>query len=138
MAIALTTAARNAGIGAIAALIDAGAGAGTIKVYTGASPGPNTGVGGATLLATFTLDATAAFGSPSTGVVTLDVSPAITTTGAAAGTAGFFRAADSTGASVLDGSVTATGGGGDLELNTTTVSVGLSLEITSGTLTQPQ
>lgn len=137
MAIALTTAARNAGIDAIAGLVDAGPAGGTIKIYTGASPGPNTAVTG-TLLATFTLDATRAFAAAATGVVTLDVSPAITTTGVAAGTAGYFRMADSTGTAVLDGTVTATGGGGDLELNTTTISSGLTLEITSGTLTQPQ
>jgi hypothetical protein len=33
--------------------------------------------------------------------------------------------------------VTATGGGGDLTLNSTTVSVGVDVEITSGTITMP-
>lgn len=137
MAIALATAARNAACDAIVDLLDAGAGAPTIKIYTGASPGPNTAVTG-TLLATFTLDATAAFGNSATGTATLDVSPAITTTGLAAGTAGYFRAADSVPNGVFDGTVGATGSGADLELNTTTISVGLSLEITSGTITVPQ
>lgn len=137
MALAIATAARNAACDAVVDLLDAGAAAPTIKLYTGSSPGPNSAVTG-TLLATFTLDATAAFGAAATGVATLDVSPAITTTGAAAGTAGYFRAADSNANAVFDGTVTATGGGGDLELNTTTISVGLSLEITSGTVTMPQ
>lgn len=136
MALAISTAARNAAADAVGNLIDAGAGAGTIKVYTGSSPGPNAAETG-TLLATFTCQ-DPAFGAASTGVKTLDVTPAMTTTGLAAGTAGYFRVEDSTGANVFDGTVTATGGGGDLELNTTTISVGLSLEITSGTITMPQ
>lgn len=70
-------------------------------------------------------------------MATLDATPVLATTGLAAGTAGWFRMKDSTGATVLDGSATATGGGGDLQLNTTTVSVGLDLEITAGTVTMP-
>lgn len=135
MAIALATAARNAACNGIVDLADAGGGAGTIKVYTGSSPGPNTAVTG-TLLATFTLAATA-FGNASTGTATLASTPR-STTGAAAGTAGYFRMADSTGAAIMDGTVGATGSGADLELNTTTVSVGLALDITSGTITVPQ
>lgn len=136
MALALATATRNALINALTALIDAGAGAGTIKVYTGASPGPNAAVTG-TLLATFTLN-DPAFGAGAAGVATMDNTPVPTATGLAAGTAGYFRLEDSVGTDILDGSVTATGGGGDIELNTTTISVGLALEITNGTLTQPQ
>lgn len=136
MALAISTASRNAAADAIGNLVDAGAGAGTIKVYTGSSPGPNTAVTG-TLLATFTCQ-DPAFAAASTGVKTLDITPAMTTTGLAAGTAGYFRIQDSNAANVMDGTVTATGGGGDLQLNTTTISVGLSLEITSGTITMPQ
>lgn len=135
MTIALATATRTSMALGLLSAIDAGAGAATIKVYTGASPGPNAAVTG-TLLATFTCSDPSF--TESGGVLTLDITPAVTTTGLAAGTAGYFRIATSTPANVLDGNVTATGGGGDLELNTTTVSVGLSLEITSGTLTVPQ
>ena len=53
------------------------------------------------------------------------------TTRAHTGTASWFRLVDS------DGSVTATGGGGDLTLNTTTISIGLTVEITSGQITMP-
>lgn len=136
MAIALATATRDGMANAIATQADSGAGAATIKVYTGSSPGPNTAVTG-TLLATFTCQ-DPAFATSSSGTITLDITPAMTTTGLAAGTAGYFRLAASTPANVLDGTVTATGGGGDLELNTTTVSVGLALEITGGTVTVPQ
>lgn len=136
MAIALATATRDAMADAIATRADSGAGAATIKVYTGASPGPNTAVTG-TLLATFTCQ-DPAFAASSSGTITLDITPAMTTTGLAAGTAGYWRMASSTPGNVLDGTVTTTGGGGDLELNTTTVSVGLALEITGGTVTVPQ
>lgn len=135
MPLRIATTARNAACDAVVDLLDAGAGAGTIDVRTGAQPTTPNDAASGTLLATFTL-ADPAFGGAATGVATLQGIPR-STTGLAAGTAGYFRAMDSTGAAVMDGSVTATGGGGQLELNTTTVSVGVSLSITSGTITMP-
>ena len=136
MATRLPTAARNAACDAVVDLLDAGSGAGTIDVRTGSQPASANDAATGTLLATFTLQ-DPAFGAASTGVATLDVTPALTTTGLAAGDAGWFRAKDSAGNTVLDGSVTATGGGGQLTINTVTVSIGLDLEITSGTVTMP-
>lgn len=135
MATRISTAARNAAADAIADLADLGAGAGTIKVYTGSQPTTADDAEAGTLLATFTLS-DPAFGAAASGVVTLAGTP-LTTTGAAAGTAGWFRLEDSTGANIIDGSVTVTGGGGQLELNTTTISSGVNVEITAGTLTMP-
>ncbi|GAA2990703.1 hypothetical protein GCM10017559_08450 [Streptosporangium longisporum] len=135
MATRLPTAARNAAADAVVDLADAGAGAATIEIRTGSQPASANDAASGTLLATFTL-ADPAFGAASTGVATLAGTPR-TTTGVAAGTAGWFRLKDSTGATVLDGAVTATGGGGQLELNTTTISVGVNVEITSGTVTMP-
>lgn len=142
MTVRISTGARNAMATALGATVDGGSGAGKIRIYTGAQPAtPATSPSG-TLLLEYTLS-DPAFGSPATGVITLDVTPAVTATGVAAGTAGWFRILDSTeaagtGLGVLDGSVTATGGGGDMTLSTTTVSVGLSVEITSMTVTVPQ
>ena len=130
------TATQNAACDAIVDLADAGLGAATIDLRTGAQPASANGAATGTLLATFTC-ADPAFGAAVAGVATLDTTPALTTVGLAAGDAGWFRAKDSTGATVLDGSVTATGGGGDLTVNTITVSVGLSLSLTSGTITVP-
>lgn len=135
MAFRIPTAARNAACDAVVDLLDAGAGAATIEVRTGSQPASANDAASGTLLATFTL-ADPAFGGAASGVATLASAPR-TTTGAAAGTAGWFRAKDSTGATVFDGSVTATGGGGDLTLNTTTISIGLTVELTSGTVTMP-
>jgi hypothetical protein len=130
----IATATRNAAANAVTALVDAGPGAGTVNIRTGAQPAtandPETG----TLLATFTL-ADPAFGAAVAGVATLDATPVLSTVGLAAGTAGWFRMFDSTGATVLDGSVSTAGA--QLNLNTTTISIGLTVEITSGTLTMP-
>lgn len=142
MGLRLSTAARNAAAAAIVALIDGGSGAGVLRIYSGAQPaGPDTSPSG-TLLAEFTLS-DPAFGSPSTGVVTLDITPAVEDTSAnATGTAGYFRFCDSTeaagtGLGVIDGTVTATGGGGDLTLNTTSIVAGATVTVTSGTITMP-
>jgi len=135
MAIRLATAARNASADAVVDLVDGGAGAGTLKIYTGSvnGAGPGTDPAG-TLLATVVF-ADPAFGAAATGVASATDPAAVT--GAAAGTAGCFIVEDSTGANVFDGTVTATGGGGDLELSTTTISVGVTVDITGFTYTQP-
>lgn len=134
MTLTLATTARNAMADALVDLLDAGSGAGTIQIRSGTRPAdPNTAATG-TLLATVTL-ADPAFGSASTGVATL-ADPAPVTAGAS-GTATWFRALDSTGAAVMDGRVTATGGGGDLTLATTSLTSGLSVDITGGTITMP-
>ena len=134
MAIGLATSARNAMCDALVDLFDAGSGAGKIEIRDGTRPAtPNTAATG-TLLATVTL-IDPAFGSASSGAATL-ADPA-SVTGVAAGTATWFRGMDSNNAAVIDGNVTATGGGGDLTLSTTTISVGLTVDITGGTITVP-
>lgn len=141
MAVRINTAARNAAADAVANLVNGGTGAGVIRIYTGTQPAtPATSPTG-TLLAEFTLS-DPAFAAASSGSAALDVTPALTDQGLAAGTAGWFRILDSTeaagtGLGILDGNVTATGGGGDMTLNTTTISVGVDVEITSGSITMP-
>lgn len=134
MATRLPTASRNAACDAIVDRVDGGAGAGTLQVRTGAQPASANDAASGTLLATLTLN-DPAFGAASTGVATLDVDPELTATAVADGTAGWFRVLDSTGATVFDGSITATGGGGDLTLATTTITTGLTVRVTSGTFT---
>ncbi|GAA0494799.1 hypothetical protein Ade02nite_19710 [Paractinoplanes deccanensis] len=141
MAIRISTAARNAMATAAAALVDGGSSTGRLRLYTGSQPaGPGTAPTG-TLLAEITLN-DPAFGGPANGTVTANQSPALTGTGVAAGTAGWFRIVDSTeaagtGLGILDGSVSATGDDGECQLATTTISVGLTVTITSLTFTQP-
>jgi hypothetical protein len=125
----------------VAALVNGGSGAGKLRIYSGSQPAtPATSPSG-TLLLEVTLN-DPAFGSAASGVATADVDPALSGTGAAAGTAGYFRIVDSTeaagtGLGIIDGSVTATGGGGECQLSTTTISNGLAVSITSLTITAP-
>jgi hypothetical protein len=113
--------------------LDAGAAAGTLKIYSGSRPAtPDDAITG-TLLATVTC-ADPAFGASSSGVATL--SDPASVTAVATATATHFRAADSDGNPVFDGDVTATGGGGDLTLATTSITSGLSVDITGGTITE--
>jgi hypothetical protein len=134
MTLTLATTARTAMCDALVDLLDAGAGAGTIQIRSGTRPAnPNTTATG-TLLATVTLE-DPAFGAASSGAAT--VADPDSVTGVADGTATWFRALDSNSAAVFDGSVTATGGGGDLALATTTISTGLSVDVTGGTITVP-
>lgn len=136
MAIRLATSARNAAADAIADSVDIGSGAGTVKIYTAPRPATANTAPSGTLLATFTLN-DPSFGIASSGSAALVVSPTVSTTGVADGDAAWFRLADSTGATVLDGSVSASGGSGDLIMSTITVSTGLTLNLSSGSITMP-
>jgi hypothetical protein len=111
---------RNAALTAVIAAIDGGSGAGTIQIRTGASPGANNAATG-TLLATVTLI------DPSFGSVS----------SVATGTAAHCRVLDSSDNVIMDGTVTATGGGGDLTLASVAITSGQSVDVTGGTLTQP-
>ena len=131
----LATSARNAAVKGVTDLVDAGPAAGTIKVYDGSMPAtPATAVSGQTLLVTITLG-DPAFSAPSTGVAA-GADPAAVNA-AASGTATWCRVADSTGATVLDGDVTATGGGGFMTLSSTAITSGAPVDITSLQLTMP-
>jgi len=133
----LSNARRNAAAAGHTDALDSGTGPGLIRVYTGSQPaGPDTAITTQTLLAEFTL-ADPAFTAGATGVRTLDATPALATTGLAAGTAAWYRALSSDGVAHFDGTVSDEAGAGELKMNTTTVSVGLDLQITSGSLTQP-
>lgn len=133
MTIKISTAARNAACDAIVDLLDGGASFGKIRIYDGTQPaGPGTAISSQVLLAEFTLE-DPAFGSASTGVATLDATPILSTTGVAAGTATWFRALDSNNLAVLDGSAGTSGV--DLTLNTATISVGVTVECSAGTIT---
>jgi hypothetical protein len=137
----INTALRNAMADQVGATIDGGSGAGRLRIYTGSQPAtPATSPSG-TLLCEITLN-DPSMEAAASGVAALDVSPALSGTGVAAGTAGWARfltstEAAGTGLGVVDGSVTATGGGGDVTVATTTVSIGLTVSVTSASFTAP-
>ena len=134
MVIRLPTAVRNAAADAVVGRVDAGPAAGKLRIYSGAQPASANDAPSGTLLAEVTL-ADPAFGAAAAGSAALVDPPAVVAS--ANGTAGWFRVVDSTGATVMDGSVTVTGGGGDLQLASTSLTVGLSVDITGGSVTMP-
>jgi len=131
MTLAIADAIRNSMLDEITAAIDAGVSGGFLRVYDGVQPAKAGTV--TNLLAEMTFSVTS-FLAATGGSMTAN---AITdeTSAPAAGTATWFRIVDSSGAFVCDGTVTVTSGGGDLELNTVTISVGLVVSVTSCVLT---
>lgn len=131
MTIALSTTARNNMMDEIAALIDAGAGAGKLRIYNGTRPA--SGGTATTLLAELTL------GDPSFGASAGGVLTANSITGDASadstGTATWFRVVDSDDNFVIDGDVGTSGS--DLNLNTVSLSSGAAVDVTSFVLTAP-
>jgi hypothetical protein len=134
MAIRLAPAAASALADRLMALVDAGAGAGTLKVYTGTLPS-DLAVGTSTLLATFTLTDPAAAAAVS-GVATLDFDPDISATVAADGTAGWFLVEDSAAVDVFGG--TCGTSGADLNFSSVTWVTGGLVNLATGTVTMPQ
>lgn len=133
MAIGLDVPVRNALVDTAAGKFDAGPGAATIEIRTGGKPATPATAATGTLLATFTLN-DPSWGGASAGSATMDVSPTVTTNAVAAGTAGWFRAKDSTGATVLDG--TAGASGTDMILTNPVITNGQVLNLISGTMNQ--
>jgi hypothetical protein len=131
MAIQLSTAVRNGRLDAIETAIGVSA---VLKIRTGAPPATVATADSGTVLATQTLPsdwmAAAAAGAKAKSGTWEDLSAD------AAGTAGHFRIYASDGTTAhLQGTVTGTGGGGDMELNNPVIAVGQTVTITSFTLT---
>ena len=133
--IKFVTAVKNSALDTVKAAIDAGAGAGTIKIYNGTQPtAPADAITTQTLLATLTFSDPC--GTTSSGTLTMS---AITQDSAAdaTGTATWARIADSTGATVFDVDVTVTGAGGTLQFNTTNFVINGPVLISAFTVTVP-
>lgn len=134
MAWELSINARNGALsGGVLPLIDAGSGPGTMEIRTGSKPGVGNAASG-TLLATVTFG-DPAFGAPSNGAATVADPAGVTAVGT--GTAGWCRVKDSNGVTVMDGVVSATGGGGDVTLASTSIATGQTVDITGGSITMP-
>ena len=127
------TTVKNSMLTPIRDAIDAGSGAGTIKIYSSPMPTlPSDAITAQTLLGTLTFsDPSGA--TPTGGVFTAS---AITqdSSADASGTASWARIADSTGATVVDVDITATGLGGAMQMNTTSVVIGGPILITALTV----
>ena len=135
MATRISAAVASAMVDDVSAALDGGPAAGYIEIRTGAQPATVATAASGTLLGTLTLSdpsfPAASGGTASANAITGDTSADAT------GTAGWFRAYDSTGTAVIDGDITATSGGGDLELDSVSIVAGGTIDITSWTITQP-
>lgn len=134
MALSFAATTAHALLDAITARVDAGSAAGFIRIYDGAMPATaDTALSGNTLLAELTCsDPAAAAASAKTltfSAITQDASAD------ASGTATFFRIVDSDSNVVLQGDITASGGGGAIEMNTTSIIAGGPIQITAASLT---
>lgn len=132
MAIQLAVSTRNARLDAIET--DTGVSA-IIKIRTGAQPANCAAADSGTVLATYNLasDWAAAAGS---GAKALSSLPLTDASADATGTAGHFRLYKTDGTTcTLQGSVTATGGGGDMTLDNTSITSGQTVNITGFTIT---
>lgn len=131
MAIQLSTTVRNARLDAIETAISTSA---IMKIRTGAAPADCGAADSGTVLATLSLPsdwmAAASSGSKAKSGTWQD------TSADASGTAAHFRIYASDGTTVhIQGTVTATGGGGDLTLDNTSVASAQTVTITGFTLT---
>ena len=133
MATRITNAMATAACNAIVDALDVG-GAGSVEIRTGTQPATADTAASGTLCATLTLPATA-FGAASNGVATAAAIAAVAAS--STNTAGWFRAKSGGGTTIIDGSCTATGGGGDMQLNTTSLVSGVNVQITAWTVTMP-
>lgn len=132
MAIQLSATVRNARLDAIETAIGASA---VLKIRTGAAPADVATADSGTVLATLNLPsdwlAAASGGTKAKSGTWQDASADAT------GTAAHFRIYASDGTTAhMQGTVTATSGGGDLELDNTSIAAGQSITITSFTLTE--
>jgi len=132
MAIQLSASVRNARLDAIESTIGASA---VLKIRSGAAPADVATADSGTVLATLTLPsdwmAAASAGTKAKSGTWQDASADAT------GTAAHFRIYASDGTTAhLQGTVTATGGGGDLTLDNVSIASGQSVTITSFTLNE--
>ena len=130
MAFQFSTTARNAALDAIETAIGTSA---VLKIRSGSVPADCGTADAGTVLATLTLPsdwlAAASGGSKSKSGTWEDTSADAT------GTAGHFRIYASDGTTVhMQGTITATGGGGDMTLDNTSIASGQQVTITSFTL----
>lgn len=133
----LPTATRNAACDAVVDRVDTG-GAGTIEIRTGTQPASANDAASGTLLGTLTFAGTA-FGNAGASNPGEAIAAAITgdASADATGTATWARIKNGSAATVFDCDVTATGGGGAIQLTTTSIVATGPIDITSFTVTMP-
>ena len=125
MALTHSTAMRNVLADAVDTAINTGSGTATLVIKDSS-----------TVLATINLQ-NPAFGASSSGTITLAGVPLEDASADGTGTADSFDIEDRDGTVVVSGTVTATSGGGDIELDNTSINATQSVAITSLTYSAP-
>jgi hypothetical protein len=132
MALQLSTAVRNAQLDQWETTIGT---APQLRLYSGSPPADCATAASGTLLATITLPSDWMAAASAGSKAKLGTWSG---TGSAAGTAGYYRIYDSTGTTCHEqGTVTATGGGGDLTLDNAVIASSQAITVNSFTRTIP-
>ena len=128
----ITNSAASAAADAVVDLIDVG-GAGKLRIYDGTKPATaDTAITSQVKLAELTFSATA-FGAASNGVATAN-SITADASADASGTATWFRVVSGGGTTIFDGTVGTSGA--DINLDSTSITVGQQVSVTALTYTQ--
>lgn len=131
MTIQMGTALRNARSAAIESTAGTSA---KVQIRTGAQPANCAAADSGTLLAEFALASD--WATQTGGVLTFSGTP-ISATASASGTAAHYRIKDSAGTTChMQGTVTTTGGGGDLTVDNTVIASAQTVQITGWTITE--
>jgi len=131
MSFQFSAAVRNASLDAIETAIGATA---TLELRSGAAPANCAAADTGTLLATITLPSTGGGWMADAAAGAKALLGTWQTTASAAGTAGHFRVKAASGCHI-QGSVTISGGGGDMTIDNPALTVGQTVTITGFTLT---
>ena len=131
----ISAAARSAACNGIVDLLDAGSGAGYVQIRTGSPPATPATSDSGTLLGTVPFS-DPAFGNASTGVATAnDFTP--DSSADASGDAGHFRAKDSDGNVIFQGTAGESADSPDMVFDDKSIVAGGVIDITSMTVTVP-
>lgn len=142
MSISISNVAAKAAADAVTAKVDLNTPPAVLRIYSGTAPASaDTALSGNTLLAQLTMSnpafAAAINGSPGGRSVANAISD--DTDADATGTATFFRIYNGNGTTcVVQGTVTAAGGGGDAIINSVSIVIHTTVKCTSMSLTMPE
>lgn len=129
MSFQYSVALRNAKLNTIDTTVGTSA---TLKIFSGAEPANCAAADPTGLLATITLPASP-WGSASAGAIALAGTWSVSASGT--GTAASFRIYDNVPTCHIQGNITATGGGGDMTLDNTSIASGQTITVTTFTIT---
>lgn len=131
MTLHIATAVRTSRSTAVLDAIDAGAGPGKLRIYSGTQPANANATATGTLLLEFTLDDPC--GTVTSGVLTFAINPAIDIAddALATATAGWGRFLDSADNPVIDGAI-----GSEITLTDLTLDTGQTVTFAAATLTE--